>query len=331
MSGLGEFEYIRSKLAPLTDGAPGAAGLRDDGAIVELGPGEQLAVTADTLIEGRHFLKGEDPAIATRRALRTNLSDLAAMGAKPFGYTASIVWPKDDYEARATGFVEGLKADQDIFGIRLIGGDTTSANAPWTLSIAAFGRIPTGQSLRRGRAQAGDLLAVTGTLGDAGLGLDHLTGDWPTQNQAYIEFVLQRFRLPQPRIAVGLAARGGANAAIDISDGLLSEAHHLARESGLQAQIDLEAMPLSAAASGWLAEQADPTAARLDLATRGDDYELLFAVPEDTSDFLVTRCKRFGVPLTFIGRLTDNGLSGALQVLSEGKRLKPSRLGFTQF
>ncbi len=331
MSGLGEFEYIRSQLAPLTEGAPGAAGLRDDGAIVELGPGEQLAVTADTLIEGRHFLKGEDPAIATRRALRTNLSDLAAMGAKPFGYTASIVWPKDDHEARAKGFVEGLKADQAIFGIRLIGGDTTSAEAPWTISITAFGRIPTGQSLRRGRAQVGDLLAVTGTLGDAGLGLDHLIGEWPTQNQAFVEYVLQRFRLPQPRIEAGIAARGVANATIDISDGLLSEAHHLARESGLQAQIDIEALPLSAAASGWLAEQADPIAARLDLATRGDDYELLFAVPEGARDSLVAHCKRLGVPLTFIGRLTDESLGGALQVLSGDKVLNPSHLGFTQF
>jgi thiamine-monophosphate kinase len=329
--GLSEFEFIRSRLAPLSYDAQGAAGLTDDGAVLDLGPGERLAVTSDTLIEGRHFPSGEDPSLAARKALRVNLSDLAAMGAKPFAYTAGIVWPLDGFAERADGFVAGLALDQARYGVRLIGGDTTSAEAPWTLSITAFGRLPAGVSLRRGRAQAGDTLIVTGTIGDAGLGLGAAQGGWAPASPDQRAHLAERLQLPEPRLSVGLAARDVANAAIDVSDGLLSEARHIAEASGLCAVVDLDRMPLSDAALAWLAVQTDAKAGRLDLASSGDDYELLLAVPERRQAAFLEACERLSVRATVIGRLDAARETGGLHVTAEGQRVKPPRLGFTQF
>ncbi len=331
MGGAGEFDFIRSQLAPLSAEAQGAADLRDDGAILELGPGEQLAVTADILIEGRHFPVGEDPALATRKALRVNLSDLAAMGARPFGYTTSIVWPQADNEARQTGFVEGLRLDQDRYGVRLIGGDTTSADAPWTLSITAFGRLPTGMSLRRSKAREGDLLVVTGTIGDAGLGLDIALEQWTPASGGDRTALLGRLRLPEPRIGVGLLARRFANAAIDISDGLLSEARHLARESGLIAELDLNCMPLSGPARRWLESQTDQVAGRSRLASAGDDYELLLAVAPSEYKAFAAEVEPTGLSLTSVGHLKRAREAPGLEVLADSTPLEIDRLGFTQF
>jgi len=331
MAGFSEFEFIRSKLAPLSAEAQGAVGLTDDGAVLDLGPGERLAVTADTLVEGRHFPKGEDPSLAARKALRANLSDLAAMGAKPFAYTAGVVWPREGFAERAGGFVAGLAEDQGRFGVRLIGGDTTSAEAPWTLSITAFGRLPVGRSLRRGRANAGDLLIVTGTIGDAGLGLAARQGRWTPTSPHHAVHLAKRFQLPEPRIGVGLAARRFANAAIDISDGLLSEARHIAEASGLSAIVDLDGMPLSDAAKAWLDTQTDRSTGLLKLASSGDDYELLLAVPEEHQAAFRTACDTLGVPAAVIGHLDSTGQGAVLQVNARGQSLDPTRLGFTQF
>jgi thiamine-monophosphate kinase len=327
----GEFEFIRSQLAPLSAQSQGAANLSDDGAILDLGPGERLAVTADTVIEGRHFPKGEDPELVARKALRVNLSDLAAMGAKPFAYTTSIAWPQDDdLEVRARGFIEGLRQDQDAFALGLVGGDTTRTNGPWTVSITAFGRIGTGFSLRRNRARAGDHLVVSGTIGDSGLGLAILLGEYQPDTQDAARWLLDRYRLPQPRLKTGMAARGLANAAIDVSDGLLSEAHHLAHESALSVDIDLDHMPVSPAARRWLDAQARNGDARLQLATHGDDYELLMAVPDAQLRTLHEAASHTGVPLTVLGQFRPRG-ERVLCVSAGGRSLEPERLGFTQF
>jgi thiamine-monophosphate kinase len=330
MAASGEFDFIRSKLAPLSAGAQGAAGLTDDGAVLDLGPGERLAVTADTLIEGRHFPEGEDPALAARKALRVNLSDLAAMGAKPFAYTTNIVWPQEGFAKRAEGFVAGLAEDQERFGVRLIGGDTTSAAAPWTISITAFGRLPRGVSLRRSRAKAGDALIVTGTLGDAGIGLAAALGRIHPE-PSHADYLATRFQLPEPRLAIGVAARGLAHAAIDISDGLLSEASHIAVASGFQAVLDLDRMPLSKATQAWLDVQTDRGAGLLHLASSGDDYELLLASAPETAPILLSTCEGLGVPACVVGHLEREGRGGALRVTGDGRDLKPDRMGFTQF
>lgn len=331
MAGLDEFEFIKSRLRPLSQGAAGAAGLSDDGAVLALGPGEQLAVTADALVEGRHFPFGEAPDLAARKALRVNLSDLASMGARPFAYTTSVIWPKVGFEARADGFVTGLAADQTEFAVRLIGGDTVLAEAPWSIAITAFGRFPAGVSLRRANARPGDVLVVTGTIGDAGLGLKIAGGDWSPQTADHAEHLSTRFQLPEPRISVGVAARDLAHAAIDISDGLLSEARHLAVESGLCALLDLDRMPVSQAALGWLDQQPKKPMALLELAASGDDYELLFAAPPDKVDALIKACRRTGVAAMAVGELRVREAPELVRISYGGQEVRPDRFGFTQF
>ena len=328
----GEFEFIRSRLAPLTEDAAGAGGLRDDGALIDLGPGERLAVTSDILIENKHFPEDADPALVARRALRVNLSDLAAMGARPFAFTTSVAWPKKRFSNLHKGFLEGLQCDQEVFGARLIGGDSTSVDkGAWTISITAFGRCPTGFDLRRYNARCGDLLVVTGAIGDASLGLRLLTEGWAPSDPRHKTLILDRYYKPEPRINVGLAARRLANAAIDVSDGLLSEIRHLAVESGLSARVDLRATPLSEAGRAWLELSGLDRSALIDLTTAGDDYELVLAVPRSNLEAMKNQCAALNTPLTVIGSLEANTAGGPIQVFDGETQVQPDRLGFTHF
>lgn len=331
MSGQGEFEYIRSRLAPLSVGLPGAVNLTDDGAVLSPPEGCEWAITADTLIEGRHFPEGEDPALAARKALRVNLSDLAAMGADPHAYLACVVWPIAERERRMAGFADGLALDQAEFGVHLAGGDTTTSNGPWMMSITAFGSVPKGQAVRRSGAKPGDFVLVTGTIGDAGLGLMARLGQL-TPNQDHAAHLARRFTLPEPRCALSSLIRTYANAAIDISDGLLSDARHIARASGVNLSLELDDMPVSEAAQHWMSHQSDAAQALLTLASAGDDYELLLTLPEDQSKAFVEAAQQFDIPVVCIGRV-DNAASdgGRLIVRRQGQVLSPSSFGFTHF
>ncbi|XBQ15847.1 MAG: thiamine-phosphate kinase [Oceanicaulis sp.] len=324
--GEGEFAYIARRLAPLTEGLPGAARLKDDAAVLAVPAGRELVVTTDTLIEGRHFPEEEDSALAARKALRANLSDLAAMAADPWCYFLNIVWPIGGFEARKDGFADGLAEDQNRYGVTLAGGDTTAADGPWTIAVTMLGTVPAGRAVRRGGASAGDILAVTGTIGDAWLGLEHRLGriDFDVAAAAHVS---RRFTLPEPRIALAEAVRAYANAAIDVSDGLIADAGHVADASGLRAEIDLGRLPLSHAARGWLDRQDDRVEALLSLAGGGDDYELVLAVPEARFDGLKAMIGDVG--LTAIGRLTD-GAAGAT-VTCDGRTIEARRSGFTHF
>jgi len=327
MSDEGEFEFIARRLAPLSAGAPGAARLADDGAVLALDPGETLAVTTDTLIEGRHFPRAGDPHLAAQKALRANLSDLAAMGARPFGYFLNIAWPQEGAAARAAGFVAGLAADQAAFAIRLHGGDTTSSPGPWTIAVTMLGRRPAGLGLRRGGARPGDALVVTGCIGDAGLGLRALQGEelgLASGDRAVLE---RRSLLPEPRLAAIAPMRRHAGAVIDVSDGLLADARHLAVQSDLALDIRLEALPLSRPAERWLSAQEDKAEARLGLASGGDDYELLLSTPRP--DALMTELMAAGVPAKAIGAFRPG--PGAAHVFHEGRPVRPEAWGFTHF
>ncbi|WP_199200438.1 thiamine-phosphate kinase [Alkalicaulis satelles] len=328
MSGGGEFDYIKRRLAPLSSGFPGAADLSDDGAVITPSDGCELAVTADTLVAGVHFPKDEDPALTACRALRVNLSDLAAMGARPLAYMLSIVWPEGAPDALREGFADGLEDSQKIFGIHLVGGDTTSAHGPWTIAVTAFGELPAGRAVRRSGAKPGDLLVVTGAIGDAWLGLQGVMGARPALGNAGHERLLrQRFNRPEPRVELAGALIEYAHAAIDISDGLIADCGHIARASGLDAGIELERLPLSDAGQAWLALQSDEAAARQQLAGGGDDYELAIAVSPDN---LAALTKAAGaLPLTVIGRFEagDAGVS----VSWRGAPVRVDRPGFTHF
>ncbi len=327
MSGGGEFDYIARRLAPLSAGFPGAAGLTDDGAVIAPMPGCELAVTSDTLISGVHFPADEDPRLVAAKALRVNLSDLAAMGARARAYMLNIVWPKDAGSDLRERFAGGLGDEQALFGVHLIGGDTTSSPGPWVITITAFGDVPYGRTVRRSGAQAGDLAVVTGTIGDAWLGLQARLGARGRLDAAHEAFMANRFTRPEPRMALADALRDHAHGAIDISDGLLADCGHIARASGLRLALNLEDVPLSEAASAWLAAQPDAKQARLHLATGGDDYELALAVPPGRIDAL--RALARPLALTVVGAFTD-GPAG-LEVTWRGEKVTPGKTGFTHF
>ncbi|MCC5996213.1 MAG: thiamine-phosphate kinase [Oceanicaulis sp.] len=327
MSAGGEFDYIARRLAPLSAGWPGAAGLKDDGALITPAPGYELAVTADTLVAGVHFLADEDPAVTAGRALRVNLSDLAAMGAQARAYMLAIVWPKDASDGLREGFADGLEREQAHFGVHLIGGDTTSGPGPWTISVTAFGEVPAGRAVRRSGARDGDLAVVTGTIGDAWLGLQAELKARPALDAAHERFVQERFTRPEPRLALAEALREHARAAIDVSDGLIADLSHIARASGLGVRMELDRIPLSPAAEAWLAAQADPLRARMQLASGGDDYELAMAVAPGALDALTAGSG--GAPLTVIGRF-EAGPPDA-SVTWRGEPAPVEHGGFTHF
>lgn len=327
MAGQGEFDFIADRLAPLAAGFKGALGLTDDAALLAVTPGHELVITADTLVEGRHFPAGTDPALAARKALRANLSDLAAMAARPVAYMTSIVWPAMADDALRHGFANGLAEDQGVFGVHLIGGDTTSSQGPWTISITAFGEVPAGRAVTRSGAKAGDLLVVTGTVGDAGLGLKVATGVYAPDGTDGA-FLLDRLNLPVPRLALADALRSHAHAAIDVSDGLIADCRHVAKASGLALRLDLDSLPLSGPARHWLNGQPDPKTARLYLASAGDDYELACAVLPSRLDAFVRTAAAAGVAATVVGRFeTGSGVT----VMASGCEIDAGAGGFTHF
>ncbi len=294
----GEFERIATFFAPLTENLPGALGLRDDAAALEPSPGCDLVVTTDTIVETVHFVGDEPASLVARKLLRVNLSDLASMGARPWAYTLNVAFPDKVDDGWVADFAAGLAADQEEFGIALAGGDSVSTDGPITLTITAFGEVASGTALRRTAARAGDLVYVTGTIGDGALGLRVLRGAVSGLARAQEEALATRYQLPQPRLGVGQALCGVVRAAIDVSDGLVADLGHIADESGLAAVIDAEKVPLSDAARAVLAD--DP--ARLEtVLTGGDDYELVFAVPPNEQDRLDAIASDTGVSLTRIG------------------------------
>ena len=302
----GEFELIARYFAPLAEAAPGAQGLRNDAALFEPAGDESLVLTVDAMVAGVHFLPEDPPETIGRKLLRVNLSDLAAMGARPRGYLLATAFPKDIDEAWIAAFAAGLAEDQAIFGVALYGGDTVSTPGPLTLSLTAFGEAPKDRALSRATAGAGDLIYVSGTIGDGMLGLEvlrgGLSGSLPGLSDDHRTYLASRYRLPEPRVELGrrLAEDGLASAALDVSDGLAADLSHIAEESGLAAEIEAAAVPLSPAARA----QIDSAPERLpDLLGGGDDYELLFTVASGRAEEVAALAATLELPLTAIGRM----------------------------
>ncbi|HEY8617855.1 thiamine-phosphate kinase [Phenylobacterium sp.] len=277
MSGADEFGEIERLFRPLTHGAAGAFDLLDDAAVIPARPGFDLVVTKDALVEGVHFPHGEAPDLVARKLLRVNLSDLAAKAAEPFGCFLAVGWPTGFEPRDRERFAKGLAADLEGFGVDLLGGDTVSTTGPFTASLTAMGWVPEGGMVRRKGARPGDLVLVTGTIGDGVLGLAALKSEIEDPEGDLVF----RYQLPQPRLDVRQALRRHATAAADISDGLVADARHIARASGVRLTLDLERIPLSRGAATWLEAQPDPTAALVRLATGGDDYEVICTAPAD--------------------------------------------------
>jgi len=303
-----EFELIADFFAPLASGMPGAAGLGNDGAIFAPTPGCDVVVTVDALTEGVHFLPDDPPGDIARKMLRVNLSDLAAMGARPIGYVMTTAFGErvDDHWIEA--FVAGLAADQREFGIGLLGGDTTGTPGPTALTLTALGEVPTGKALTRKGARAGDRVMVSGKIGDGILGLMALRGDLPDLANADREALATHYRLPVPRLALGraLAERGLATAALDVSDGLVADLGHICERSKLAATIEAEKVPLSDAARRAI--DGDPVLLASAL-TGGDDYELVFTVSPDRREAVAALARELDLPIAEIGAMAvDEGV-----------------------
>ena len=295
-----EFDLIAKYFAPLARSFPGAYGLLDDAAVISPSTGTELVVKTDTIVSGVDFPPDTAPDLVARKAVRVNLSDLAAKGARPRAYLIDLVVPAATDEAWIAGFAAGLAKDQAEFGIALIGGDMSSTSGPVVIAVTLLGEAPIGRLLRRGGAQSDDLLFVTGTIGDAALGLCTLQGSLPALDCAAAEFLLNRYRLPQPRVGLGSELIGLATAGIDVSDGLIADVRHICTVSGLDALIECKLLPLSPA--GRAAIAASP-AHLVTALTGGDDYELAFTAPESAAPRIAELSRRFGIPINPIGRM----------------------------
>lgn len=315
---MGEFELIARHFTRPVRRA--ALGVGDDCALLRVEPGQQLAVSSDMLVEGRHFLSTVPPDRLGHKALAVNLSDLAACGAEPLAFTLALALPSAD-EAFVAGLARGMFALADRHGIELVGGDTTAG--PLNLCITVMGQVPPGQALLRSGARAGDTLWVSGTLGDARLALEAFRGQVSLPGEAF-ERVRRAMECPEPRVALGLALRGVASAAIDVSDGLAGDLGHILERSGLGAELQAAALPRSVV----LAAQA-PALQHECLLHGGDDYELLFAAPPAQTDAVQRAAASAGVPVTAIGRLrAEPGLD---LVGPDGSRQALAARGFDHF
>ena len=315
----GEFVRIARYFKPLA--GRGALALSDDAAVFAPPAGRELVVAADAMVAGVHFLADDPPDLVARKLLRTNLSDLAAMGAVAFGYLLTVSVPRGTPDGWFAAFSAGLAQDQAEFGVVLLGGDTTSTSGPVSLSLTIMGSVAPGRALRRNGAQAGDGVWVSGTIGDGALGLLAARGEI---GDAYLA---DRYRVPRPRMALGAALVGVARAAMDVSDGLVQDLGHLCRESGVSAEIEAGLVPLSDAARAVVA--ADP--GRLELClTGGDDYELLFAVPPAREAGLVEIARAVGIPVTRIGTFRA-GEARVTVMGNDGVGMRLSRGGWSHF
>ncbi len=326
----GEFELILDVFAPLAADAPGSLNLTDDAAIISPSSDQEVVVTADTIVEGVHFRSEDPPETVGVKALAVNLSDLAAMGATPHGYTLSAAWPSKTSATWITDFATGLMAMQKRHHIHLLGGDTVATSGPICVNVTAFGLVEKGSAVRRSGARPGDVLYVTGTLGDAALGLRLLTG----QAGAHLSTDLQsdliaRYQQPQPRTMFSALVREHATSAIDVSDGLVADIAHLASASHVRIVIRRSAIPLSAAARQII---GDDHAQAVHVWGGGDDYELAFTAPRDWQ--MGKQLAEFSdVAITAIGEvfLADGNAGDVILVDENDNAIDIGESGFRHF
>ncbi len=335
---LDEFEIIARFFAPLAADGPGrtAYGLRDDAALLQPPSGQALVVSTDTIVETVHFLPEDPPESIGWKALAVNLSDLAAKAATPFAYLLDLSLPVDRRSpsrapAWLEAFTDGLKALQQMSGIGLVGGDTTATPGPLTISITALGLAPEGSTLPRSGAQAGDRLYLTGTIGDAFLGLQLLRQPGRAQSwqldQEDVAFLIERYRRPMPRNALTPALRAYARATIDISDGFAADLEKLCRASKTGTSIDAADIPLSPAAQKAL--RAEPSLLA-SLLSGGDDYEILAAIPPEHGHAFAATAAESAVSVTPLATLDDRRSRISL-CDADGRELAFHNKGYTHF
>lgn len=316
-----EFDLIQRYFADVTPSRPEVSlGIGDDAALVRVPPGNQLAISVDTLVSGVHFSPSVLPEHLGHKALAVNLSDLAAMGAAPAWATLALTLPAVD-ESWLGGFAAGFATLAKRHGVQLIGGDTT--RGPLSITLQVQGLVPEGAALRRGGARAGDGIYVTGELGDAALCLILMRGE--ADLPPGLESLRLRLERPQPRVEAGLALRGLASSAIDLSDGLLADLGHILEASGLGAGVELARLPLSGSFARWLAESGDWTPA----VAGGDDYELCFTAAVENAPALRRLAAELDLAITRIGTIEET--PGLRARLPDGEPWTGNRMGYEHF
>jgi thiamine-monophosphate kinase len=320
----GEFETIRRLFAPLAHPEWGR-GLKDDVAVVPSKAGHDLVLTKDAIVEGVHFLPSDPLDTVAKKLLRVNLSDLAAKGAEPFGYLLACHWSERCGWPERMTFVDGLRTDQKAFGVALLGGDTVVTPGPASFSMTLLGWTPKGRTVGRAGARVGDLVFVTGSIGDGWLGLQ------ATQEKLSLEpdrlaALVEQYRTPTPRVEFAGPIRDFASASIDVSDGLVADLGHMAEASGVCIEIDLDVTPRSAAGQAWFDGRVDEQAALESLATGGDDYELAFTARAGDEAALRREADRRHLRLTRIGRVVAG--QGVVARFA-GQPISIDRPGFT--
>lgn len=342
-----EFELIARLFVPLATDS-GALGLADDACVLGQDARCDMVVTTDGLVEGVHFLADDAPSFIAKKTLRANLSDLAAKGAEPAGYLLALSLPERIGMDWLEEFARGLKEDQAAFTVPLLGGDTTATPGPLSLVVTALGRVPHGGMIRRSGAAPGDGVYVSGTVGDAGAGLEILTqggaarggkktsaerGGVASDSMATggasrggkenppTAFLINRYHLPTPRLALGRALRGVASAALDVSDGLIADLGHIADASGVRIVLDAGKIPLSAALRRF---RGDSTETVLRAAAAGDDYEIAFTAPSVPPSLEAEG----GVAVSRIGHIEAGA---GLAVMEDGREIPVQRAGFRHF
>lgn len=317
---LSEFGLIAKHFAPLARDA-GALGLTDDACVLPQEAGRDLIVTSDALVAGVHFLADDPPDLIASKALRVNLSDLAAKGAEPRGYLMALALPRSVDDAWLTCFARGLSADQTAFGISLLGGDTTATPGPLTIAITALGTAPQGCMLRRNGAKPGDGVFVSGTIGDAGGGLQLLQSG-QAEDEGH-QLLIGRYRQPTPRVALGKALRGIASATLDVSDGLLADLGHIAETSHVHIEVEAALIPRSLPLQQLWPDRDGVIRS----VTAGDDYEIAFTAASETAVFSAAAAA--GVSVSKIGRVEAG--EGVVLLDQAGAAIPVGKPGYTHF
>lgn len=321
-----EFQVIADLFAPLARSYPGALGLTDDVALLAADGDYETAATMDAMVAGVHFLPGDPADLVARKLVRVNLSDLAAKGARPFAIMLAAAFPKGVDLDWLRLFAKGLGEDVAEFNIALIGGDTVATPGPLTLSLTALGKVGRGRAVLRSGAKAGDSVWVSGSIGDGALGLRAARDGWEGLAAAHVDFLADRYRLPRPRVGVGAGLPGLAHAGMDVSDGLVQDLGHICRASGLGAEIDAAAVPLSPAAQAALRGDHSLLATIL---TGGDDYELLFTAPPSATADVLALGRQAGVAVTAIGTMIAG--EGVCVRAEDGRPMQLDRGGWRHF
>jgi thiamine-monophosphate kinase len=320
-----EDRLIAGLFAPLAT-HPGALGLTDDVAVLASEAGTDLVLTTDGVIAGVHFFPGDDAKRVAQKVMRMNLSDLAAKGASPRGFLVALSIARDTGIDWLTRFAEGLRADAETYDCPLLGGDTDRTPGPLAVNVFMLGSVPNGRLVRRAGARPGDRIFVSGSIGDAALGLQLRKQADARLDEPMRAHLLSRYLLPQPRTALADAVRAHASAAMDVSDGLAGDLTKLCRVSGVAASVHVDRVPLSQAARAAIVSGPDLRDSAL---TGGDDYEILCAVPPDKAQAFVAAARAAGVDVTDIGAIAAG--AGVRFLDADGRAITFRQLSFSHF